>query len=285
MTETEIISGVLVKAIKAATEPMAADMAAMNTRMAAMEQQQQTMMASMAQMTAQMTACQADMAACQARLDAMEAEDAAEDGPEEMAARVIAKMREARYVKDGVDGQAGAPGPQGEPGPPGAVGERGPEGPAGIPGRDGLPGLAGRDGKDGSPGLHGKDGAPGVDGKDGLGFDDLTVTHDGERLVTLEFSCGDRVKSFPIVFPVVLYRGVYTSGKQYEVGDSVTYAGSTWIAKQATHEKPGDGATGWQLAVKVGRDGKPGAPGLKGLDGQDGRPGRDLTQTDGARKW
>ncbi|MCO6386232.1 hypothetical protein [Aliihoeflea sp. 40Bstr573] len=106
--------------------------------------------------------------------------------------------------------------------------------------------------KDGEKGQDGKDGRDGVDG---LGFDDLDVVHDGARGFTFRFARGDQVKEFPFTLPVVLDKGVYKAGDDYEPGDGVTYGGSFWIAQEKTAEKP-DSGKGWRLAVKRGRDGK-----------------------------
>lgn len=104
-------------------------------------------------------------------------------------------------------------------------------------------------GKDGDNGL------PGKDGSDGVGFDDLSVSYDGEKTVTLRFTKGEQVKEFPLIMPVVIDRGVFSEGKTYLPGDGVTWGGSLWIAQEETGEKP-DTAKGWRLAVKKGRDGK-----------------------------
>ncbi len=213
----------------------------------------------------------------------------------------------------GKDGDPGAPGPSGErgadglngkDGAPGERGERGPEGPQGPLGKDGADGLNGKDGRDGADG---KDGAPGpegqkgLDGRDGLNgkdgadgitmdFDDLQAAdYDGEKTVTLTFQRGDRVKTFPIVFSVPVYRDVYVEGKTYAAGDLVTWGGGMFIAKQSTSAKPGlptEESRAWKLCVKAGRDGKEGKPGPQGEKGLDGRNGKDLTQLgpDG-RKW
>lgn len=101
----------------------------------------------------------------------------------------------------------------------------------------------------------GEDGAPGKAGADGLGFDDLDVVHDGARGFTFRFARGDKVKEFPFILPVVLDKGVYKAGDDYEPGDGVSYGGSFWIAQEKTQEKP-DSGQGWRLAVKRGRDGK-----------------------------
>lgn len=125
--------------------------------------------------------------------------------------------------------------------------------PAPAAGRDGRDGMAGRDGE---KGLDGKDGANGVDGQDGLGFDDLTVEHDGDRGFTFKFQQGDRVKSFPFTLPIVLDRGYYREGEAFEKGDGVTFGGSYWIAQGTTRSKPEIGNAEWRLAVKKGRDAK-----------------------------
>ena len=114
----------------------------------------------------------------------------------------------------------------------------------------------GRDGRDAEKAEAGKDGKDGVDGRDGLGFDDLTVEHDGERTVTLRFAQGDRVKEYFLTFPVPIYRGVYQPERDYVRGDEVTFGGSQWHCNEATVEKPGDGSPAWTLSVKRGRDGR-----------------------------
>lgn len=103
-----------------------------------------------------------------------------------------------------------------------------------------------------------KDGEDGQDGADGIGFDDLTVEHDGERGIALKFTRADICREFRVDLPVVLDRGVYKEGSAYRRGDAVTWGGSLWIAqKDAPDSKPGMG-DGWRLAVKKGRDGKDG---------------------------
>jgi len=171
------------------------------------------------------------------------------------------------------------------PGPPGEKGERGDVGPKGhdgmgmpgkdgrdgIDGRDGLPGVPGRDGE-GKVGEKGADGAPGRDGT----LEGVTIKALDERTFELVRSDGSSLGT--LAFPVPLYKGVYVSGTPYLKGDSVTFGGSLWIAKEATKDKPGDGVTHWQLAVKAGRDGregKPGERGSSGLKGEKGDPGRN----------
>jgi hypothetical protein len=117
------------------------------------------------------------------------------------------------------------------------------------PGRDGLPGA---------PGTPGRDGAPGERGADGLGFENLTVEHDGERLITVKVTNGERVKAFPIKLPCMIYRGVYRAETFYEKGDCASFGGSIWTALRDTSEKPGNGCKDWQLSSKHGRDGRDG---------------------------
>ena len=116
-------------------------------------------------------------------------------------------------------------------GPPGGAGDVGP------PGRDGL------------------DGAPGRDGIDGLGFDDLDVDYDGERLFTLTFTRGALVKRFPFTLPIPIDRGVWVATKTYTRGDVVSWKGGGWICQHeaAAGMLPGEGGV-WRLAVKKGDD-------------------------------
>lgn len=189
----------------------------------------------------------------------------------------------------GEPGSTGAKGERGDCGPPGergergdkgidgAAGERGQPGEQGIPGRDGRDGQHGRDGatgadgKDGAPGLAGKDGIDGTNGRDGLGFDDLSVDFDGERVVKLKFARGEENKEFPLVLPTLIDRGVWREGG-YRRGDAVTWDGSLWIAQIDTSAKPGL-SPDWRLAVKRGRDGRAGKDGKDGPIGPKGERG------------
>lgn len=97
------------------------------------------------------------------------------------------------------------------------------------------------------------------DGADGLGFDDLSVLHDGERGFTVQFSHGDQVKAFSFTIPCVIYRDLWSDGRTYEKGDAVTFGGCMWVAKDATTAKPDftpAAAKFWRLAVKEGRKGR-----------------------------
>lgn len=181
----------------------------------------------------------------------------------------------------------------------GQKGGAGADGPAGRDGRDGLPGVPGAAG---GRGIDGKDGRDGIDGKDGLGFDDLSLEHDGQRTVVFRYSReGREPKEFPIKFVgLVIHRGVWSEGL-YERGDLVTFGASSYVANRDTGEKPGVGDA-WSVAAKSGRDGrsaygiakrhgfdgaeKEWLDSLRGPPGPEGRPGRDLTQKgpDGT-KW
>lgn len=103
----------------------------------------------------------------------------------------------------------------------------------------------------------GKDGDPGKPGADGFGFDDMDVSYDGEKTITLRFTKGERTKEFAFEMPMVIDRGVYREGSEYKAGDGVTWGGSFWIAQKDTSAKP-DAGDDWRLAVKRGRDGKNG---------------------------
>jgi hypothetical protein len=202
-------------------------------------------------------------------------------------------------VRDGQDGADGAPGLQGGKGDRGETGPPGPDGAPGISiigekgekgdaGRDGV-GLAGAvidregalvvtmtDGATKALGLVvGAKGADGRDGLNGMGFGELVAEHDGERTFTLKAVDGEQVKSLgTFSIPVPLYRGVYQTGQLYEAGDEVTWDGSMWIAKADTRNTPGEGKeSGWQLAVKRGKQGVSGAKGERGEQGPIGLKG------------
>jgi len=114
-----------------------------------------------------------------------------------------------------------------------------------------VPGPPGRDGRDGAAG------ADGAHGADGLGFDQLSATYQGDRMLALTFTNGTAAKTIPIVLTgLPVWQGTYVANATYEPGDLVNWGGSTWICKACPPGKPGEGATGWQLMVKRGRDGK-----------------------------
>lgn len=126
-------------------------------------------------------------------------------------------------------------------------------------------------GADGKDGLDGKD-AIGTPGQDGLGFDDMeSAAFDAARkAVIFTYRRGEQSKELVVPIPGVLtYREVFKAGVKYEAGDAVTWAGSLWIATEATSAKPGEmslESRAWRLAVKKGSDGKAGQPGRDGKD-------------------
>lgn len=248
MTDEERIASVVVAGIKAALVPVLADIKALQAHGAGWETRWN------------------DLAAVRERVAVLEAR-----------APVPGPMGPAGEKGD--RGEPGAPGADGRPGEKGLDGLMGPVGPAGERGEPGARGERGAAGDRGEKGLDGAQGPAGRDGVDGVGFDDLDLTYDGERTITLAWTKGERVVTKAIAVPVVLYRGVYVPGKAYEAGDSVTFGGSTWIAKRDTEMRPDIPGTdtGWQLAVKHGREGRQGPAGKDGKDGQHGKDGKDLT--------
>ena len=114
------------------------------------------------------------------------------------------------------------------------------------------------------PGPDGKDGLNGMNGVDGLGWDDLSVVHDGDRTFTLQAARGDQRKDLgTFAVPYMIYRGVFQEGRTYAKGDMVTWAGSLWLVNESTAIRPDDLSKAWTLCVKRGRDGRDGkdAPG------------------------
>jgi hypothetical protein len=104
--------------------------------------------------------------------------------------------------------------------------------------------------------IPGPPGPPGRDGVDGFGLDEFSAEFDGERTITLAFARpGREAQRFPLTLPFLKYQGAYEPGRTYVDGDAVTLGGSVWHCRIPTNaRRPGDGETGWQLAVKHGRD-------------------------------
>lgn len=220
--------------------------------------------------------------------------------------------------RDGVDGKDGVNGENGKDGKDGVDGQNGADGRDGIDGLKGLDGLNGKDGSDGvsladatidregslilinskgvqknlglvvghdAVGRAGVDGRDGKDGLDGLGFDDIQAEFDGERTVALKFVRGENAKEFTFKIPALIYRGFYRKDAAYEIGDTVTYGGSTWHANKATTAAPSEASDDWQLAVKRGLTGAS-VKGERGEKGLDGINGKDLTQVGpNGEKW
>ena len=88
------------------------------------------------------------------------------------------------------------------------------------------------------------------------GIKDIKIESTDERNFTLfvERTSGEVIEK-KMFIPVMLYRGVYTEGKEYQIGDTVTAKGSLWHCNENTTDKPGDGKA-WTLAAKRGQDAK-----------------------------
>jgi hypothetical protein len=99
----------------------------------------------------------------------------------------------------------------------------------------------------------------GPPGADGFSCDELVATQDpaDERLITLAYRRGEQTKTIGTLrLSTPRYCGVYDETKGYSPGDQVTFRGSQWHCHTATSARPGDGASGWTLQVKCGRDGR-----------------------------
>lgn len=191
-------------------------------------------------------------------------------GPAVDVAEIRAIVLEHKAELRGEPGQAGEPGPAGRDGVDGVAGERG------LDGRDGRDGKDGINGRDGALGPEGQKGLDGKDGSDGFSLEDFSLDFDGERNVTLSFARGALQKTHTLVLPQWIYRGVFEEGREYQLGDMVTWGGSCWVARANTGAKPGqssEASRAWQLAVKAGRDGREGKPGREGQQGPKGDKG------------
>lgn len=152
--------------------------------------------------------------------------------------------------------------------------------------------VVGQDGKDADPEQVRKlvekiwsetpkpaDGKDGANGKDGVGFEFLgfeQIDHRRAKFVVTNAD-GSQQKTFELIIPGMIQRGMWSDSVQYEVGDCVTLGGSQWCAVVANfNSRPDTENVNWFLSVKRGRDGKQGLPGVKGDPGKDGAPGKEL---------
>lgn len=92
-----------------------------------------------------------------------------------------------------------------------------------------------------------------VKGQDALPIQGLSVDYDGLRTISLKL--GDTEQKLKL--PVPIDRGVYRDDENYEKGDSVSWAGSLWIAQVDDPQGKPEQSPDWRLAVKRGRDAKP----------------------------
>ena len=97
--------------------------------------------------------------------------------------------------------------------------------------------------------------ADGKDGTDGIPFESLEFVQEDERNGYWIGRNGDRERRWPVKMAGIIYRGIWDTAAPYEVGDVVTFGGSSWIARaEGTGVKPGGDEAVWQLMVKRGRD-------------------------------
>lgn len=201
--------------------------------------------------------------------------------------------------QDGAPGEKGEPGergPQGEKGIDGTNGRDGERGADGLAGEKGLDGRDGRDGKDGSAGRDALqiDVLPAIQversyskgtyashegglwyalrttvGMDGWtcivdGIKALNVVPDESdpRVFRVDVAHTSGVKAhWHLHMPVMIYRGVFKEGTDYQHGDTVTWGGSLWHCEEDTDTKPDAvGSKAWVLCAKRGRDGKDARP-------------------------
>lgn len=96
----------------------------------------------------------------------------------------------------------------------------------------------------------------GRDGEDGGSVEDFDISVDG-RTLTVAMKIGERIQQRQVRLDIPLYRDVYQSGKEYERGDMVTYAGSVFVAvRDVTGKEKPEQSPAWKLAVKRGKDAK-----------------------------
>jgi hypothetical protein len=89
------------------------------------------------------------------------------------------------------------------------------------------------------------------------GVGEITARLDLEtRTLSLEIESGGESKGFAFVVPMVLHRGGFEVGKEYDRGDVVQSDGSGWIADCKTKGIPG-ASPDWKLIAKKGRDFRP----------------------------
>lgn len=119
---------------------------------------------------------------------------------------------------------------------------------------------------------------------DGDSDDEVELGTDLRTFTYRKIKSSGRVIEKTFTLPVVIHKGVFKAGDQYEAGDATTWDGSTWIAQRSTQEKPG-ASDAWRLSTKRGRDGRDGLRGEKGDRGAEGRAGLDLTQRGDGVKW
>lgn len=92
-----------------------------------------------------------------------------------------------------------------------------------------------------------------------VGIQSVSIrNHEKNRRVfiqTITMVDGRKIDSEFKIVGLMQYCEVHQTGRQYEMGDVVTYDGSMWVAIRDTMGAPGKSAD-WRLSVKRGQDGK-----------------------------
>lgn len=108
----------------------------------------------------------------------------------------------------------------------------------------------------------GTDGKDGIDGKDGLGMPDLIREYDPKTHEIVErWESGDVKKELRYSAGGIHHGGYWREGIKCAAGETWTHAGTVWIAKTNTDEKPSRDSDAWEIFASKGRDGKDGRDG------------------------
>jgi hypothetical protein len=210
----------------------------------------------------------------------------------------------------GVVGPQGPMGPQGIQGATGATGPQGPQGPQGLQGIQGPPGTSGTGAGIAylgtyAPGVSygmgdvvqwggsswvsllaanagnipvegssewgllaaaGAPGATGPPGPEGIGLQGPMGPAGPTGAAGAAGAAGS---------PGLVYRGAYSSGTTYGVGDVAVFQGASWVSLAANNigQTPGSSPTFWGVLTSQGPSGPQGVPGIAGAAGAQGIPG------------
>jgi len=108
----------------------------------------------------------------------------------------------------------------------------------------------------------GTDGKDGIDGKDGLGMPDITREYDPDAHEIVERWERDGVtKELRYAAGGIQHGGYWREGIKCMAGQTWTHAGTVWIAKWATGDKPSRESENWEIFASKGRDGRDGKDG------------------------
>jgi hypothetical protein len=172
----------------------------------------------------------------------------------------------------GQTGATGPTGPQGQIGPQGPQGPAGQTGPAGPIGATGPQGPVGNTGQQGPQGVPGALGLPGPQGPAGpVGISNRgswvpttqyqindSVSFDGSSWIALATNINSQPNSQNVNWQLLAAEGINNRGSwvpttQYQVNDSVSYDGSSWIALAVnTSSQPNNQNPNWQLLAAKG---------------------------------